>query len=263
VDALPLSSRLAELDRIELRERAANGAIGLIPVGSLEQHGDHLPVGTDSMLVEGVCLRAAARAGVDVLVAPPLWTGFSPHHLRFGATVTLGGATFTALVRETVASLRTWCTRVIVVNGHGGNRGPLITLGVEEGIEALSYWELVAGDRLLELFPFDLGSVGHAGEFETSVMLEAFADRVGDPGLEHESIEVENAAFLVPDMGASGVLGDPRAATAEAGRAVLDEVVATLVVLLDGDAADGDDADDEPGFDDDALPADETREETA
>jgi hypothetical protein len=59
-------------------------------------------------------------------------------------------------------------------------------------------------------------------------------------------------------MGASGVLGDPRAGTAEAGRAVLDEVVAALVILLDGDAED-----DEPGFDDDALPADETREETA
>ncbi len=74
------------------------------------------------------------------------------------------------------------------------------------------------------------------------------------PGLEHESIAVENAAFLVPDMGASGVLGDPRAATAEAGRAVLDEVVAALVVLLDGDAPDGDAADDDPGFDDDRTP---------
>ena len=258
-----MEHRLAQLTRVEANERARAGAVCLVPTGSLEQHGEHLPVFTDSLLAEHVCLVAARAARTDVLVTPPLWTGFSPHHLRFGATVTLGGATFAALVRETVASLRTWCRRVIVVNGHGGNRGPLITLGVEEGVEALNYWELVAGDRLLELFPFDLGSVGHAGEFETSVMLEAFADRVGDPGLEHESIAVENAAFLVPDMGASGVLGDPRAGTAEAGRAVLDEVVAALVVLLDGDAPDGDAEDDEHGFDDDALPADETREETA
>lgn len=257
-----MEHRLAQLTRVEANERARAGALCLVPTGSLEQHGEHLPVFTDSLLAEHVCLVAARAARTDVLVTPPLWTGFSPHHLRFGATVTLGGATFAALVRETVASLRTWCRRVIVVNGHGGNRGPLITLGVEEGVEALNYWELVAGDRLLELFPFDLGSVGHAGEFETSVMLEAFADRVGDPGLEHESIAVENAAFLVPDMGASGVLGDPRAGTAEAGRAVLDEVVAALVVLLDGDAPDGDAEDDEHRFDD-VLPADETREETA
>ena len=82
------------------------------------------PVFTDSLLAEHVCLEAARRARTDVLVTPPLWTGFSPHHLRFGATVTLSSATFAALVRETVESLRTWCARVLVVNGHGGNRGP-------------------------------------------------------------------------------------------------------------------------------------------
>jgi len=250
-----MEHRLAELTRLEAGERARAGAICLVPVGSLEQHGEHLPVFTDSLLAEHMCLEAARRARSDVLVTPPLWTGFSPHHLRFGATVTLGSATFAALVRETVASLRSWCTRVVVVNGHGGNRGPLITLGVEDGVESINYWELMAGGRLAELFPFDLGSVGHAGEFETSVMLEAFRGLVGEPGLDHEPIEVAGAAFLVPDMGASGVLGDPRAATAEAGRAVLAEVVGALVALLDG-AADGDDQDEEVGL------ADTTTEET-
>jgi creatinine amidohydrolase len=251
-----LEHRLARLTRSEAGERARAGAVCLVPVGSLEQHGEHLPVFTDSLLAEHVCLEAAGRARSDVLVTPPLWTGFSPHHLRFGATATLGSATFGALVRETVASLRSWCTRVLVVNGHGGNRGPLITLGVEDGLESVSYWELVPGARISELFPFDLGSVGHAGEFETSVMLEAFPDLVGEPGLEHESIEEENAAFLLPDMGASGVLGDPRAATAEAGREVLDDVVTALVALLDG-GPEGDDQDDQVGH------ADETTEETA
>ena len=128
--ALPLSCRVAELDRVALVERAANGAIGLVPVGSLEQHGDHLPVGTDTMLVESVCLRAAARAGVDVLVAPPLWTGFSPHHLRFGASVSLRADTLLRLVRDVVRTLRDWLPRLVLVNGHGGNRGPLTTLAI-------------------------------------------------------------------------------------------------------------------------------------
>ena len=87
--------RLARLTRVEAGKRADEGAVCVVPVGSLEQHGEHLPVFTDSLLAEHVCLEAAARARCDVFVAPTLWTGFSPHHLRFGATVTLASATFT------------------------------------------------------------------------------------------------------------------------------------------------------------------------
>jgi creatinine amidohydrolase len=238
-----MEHRLAQLTRVEAGDRAAAGAACLVPVGSLEQHGEHLPVFTDSLLAEHVCLEAARRARSDVLVTPPLWTGLSPHHLRFGATVTLSSSTFAALVRETVESLRSWCPRVLVVNGHGGNRGPLITLGVEDGVESLSYWELVRATRLSALFPFDLGSVGHAGEFETSEMMAAFPALVGEPGFAHEPIMEQNAAFLVADMGESGVLGDPRAATAEGGAAVLEDVVTALVAVLDRPTTDGDDGD--------------------
>ena len=237
-----MEHRLAQLTRLEAGERASAGAVCLVPTGSLEQHGEHLPVFTDSLLAEHVCFEAARRARSDVLVTPPLWTGLSPHHMRFGSSVTLSAATFAALVRETVASLRSWCDRVIVVNGHGGNRGPLVTLGVEDGVEAISYWELVRPARLKALFPYDLGSVGHAGEFETSEMLAAFPSLVGEPGFAFEPILEEGAAFLLPEMGESGVLGDPRAATAEGGRAILEDVVGALVALLDG--ADDDSSDD-------------------
>jgi creatinine amidohydrolase len=229
-----MEHRLAHLTRLESGERARAGAVCLVPTGSLEQHGEHLPVFTDSLLAEHVCLEAARRARTDAFVTPPLWTGLSPHHLRFGSTVTLSAATFAALVRETVASLRSWCERVIVVNGHGGNRGPLVMLGVEDGVEAISYWELVKPTRLKALFPYDLGSVGHAGEFETSEMMSAFPSLVGEPGFAFEPILEEGAAFLVPDMGESGVLGDPRAATAEGGQTVLEDVIAALAAVLDG-----------------------------
>lgn len=241
-----MEHRLAHLTRLEAGERARAGAVCLVPTGSLEQHGEHLPVFTDSLLAEHVCLEAASRARTDVLVTPPLWTGLSPHHLRFGSTVTLSAATFAALVRETVASLRSWCGRVIVVNGHGGNRGPLVTLGVEDGVEAINYWELVKQTRLNALFPYDLGSVGHAGEFETSEMLAVFPALVGEPGFAFEPILEQGAAFLVADMGESGVLGDPRAATAEGGEAVLEDVVRGLVALLDGaDTSDDDGTEEE------------------
>ena len=80
-----------------------------LPLGALEQHGPHLPVGTDALLAEEVCVRAAAAATRDVLVAPALWSGFSPHHMGFGATVTLRPETLLALLRDVVESIATWC----------------------------------------------------------------------------------------------------------------------------------------------------------
>ena len=225
--------RLADLNRGEILERAGAGAVGVVPVGSLEQHGEHLPVGTDAMVAEEVCLRAAARAATDVLVAPPIWTGFSPHHLRFGATASLRAETFLTLLRDVVGTIRPWLPRLVLVNGHGGNRGPLTTVAIEQGCLVLDYWELVDADLTRELFPADLGSIGHAGEAETSMVLAIAPARVGSPGDAFEPIPRPNESFLVPDMGASGVLGNPAAATAEAGERFLDAVVTALADYLD------------------------------
>jgi creatinine amidohydrolase len=224
--------RLARLPRQDAIRRAGDGAVVLLPVGSLEQHGLHLPIGTDSLLVEAVCLAAAERAERDVLVAPTIWTGFSPHHVRFGATVSLSSATFTAVVRETWAGISEWAPSVLVVNGHGGNRGPLITLAVETGMRFLSYFELAdASSR--RLFPVDGGSPGHAGQLETSLSLVLHDELVGGPMAAFEPIAVGEHALLVPDMGESGVLGDPSAATAEAGAEFLEEVTVALAGLLE------------------------------
>jgi creatinine amidohydrolase/Fe(II)-dependent formamide hydrolase-like protein len=224
--------RLATLPRQEAVRRARGGALVLLPIGSLEQHGEHLPIGTDSLLVEEVCLAAAARAERDVLVAPTIWTGFSPHHVRFGATVSLGSATFAAVVREAWAGLSAWAPSVLVVNGHGGNRGPLITLAVETGMRFVSYFELAEASSR-RLFPVDGGSPGHAGELETSLSLAVHAQLVGDRHGPFEPIAAAQHALLVPDMGRSGVLGDPSAATAEAGAAFLEDVTVALARIAD------------------------------
>ncbi len=107
--------RLGDLTRAELMSRAVAGATCLLPVGSLEQHGDHLPISTDSLLAEAICLRAAELSKTDAVVAPVLWTGFSPHHVRFGATVTLTQETMLALVREVTESLRSSFERVLII----------------------------------------------------------------------------------------------------------------------------------------------------
>lgn len=228
-----LTHRLAELTRTELAHRVAAGAIGVVPVGALEQHGAHLPVGTDAFLVESICLAAAARARADVLVTPPVWTGFSPHHLRFGATVSLRSETFLNLLRDIVRTTASWLPRLILVNGHGGNRGPLTILALEDGATFVNYWELVPATVLLELFPTDRGSIGHAGQAETSLALAVAPSLVCKPDIGFSPIAAEGEAYLVPDMGPTGVLGDPSAGEALLGERFLEAVSVSLAVFLD------------------------------
>ena len=224
--------RLAHLSRKETLERAAAGAVGLLPVGSLEQHGDHLPIGTDAFLAEALCLDAARRVSCDVLVAPPLWTGFSPHHLRFGATVTLAGETFVALVRETAASVSRWLDPVVVVNGHGGNRGLLEALALEGGPRVVTYWELPEATACAEeAFPEDHGSIGHAGQAETSMMLALHRALVGEPAGGFEPC-VPGDSLAVPDLGESGVIGDAKAASADAGARFLEAAASGLAAYV-------------------------------
>ena len=228
-----MSARLSELSRVEADDRGRTGAVCLLPVGSLEQHGDHLPVGTDSLLVETVALRAAELSLRDVVVAPTVWTGLSPHHVRLGATVTLEPELLLALVRSIVGSLRLWFAEVVIVNGHGGNRGWLGALALAEECPTVSYWELVDAALLGELFPVDLGSIGHAGQAETSAMLAVAPALVGNGPAAFEPITRANDPFLLPDMGVSGVLGDPSAASAEAGERFLSAACTALAEYLD------------------------------
>jgi creatinine amidohydrolase len=225
--------QLARLTRQDVLARAAEGAIGLLPVGSIEQHGDHLPLGTDTLLVEAICLIAAENTSRDVLVAPPLWTGFSPHHLRFGATVTLATDTFTALVRETAGSLSRWLSTVVVVNGHGGNRGALRALELDSGLLVVTYWELPeAAARALEAFPDDHGSIGHAGQAETSMMLALDRRLVGEPATGFEPCPPSDPLYA-PELGDTGVIGNPASASERAGANFLESTGQALAAYLE------------------------------
>jgi len=223
---------LANVSRSELRDRAEAGAMCLLPIGSLEQHGEHLPVGTDTLLAHAVCLRAAELAERDVLVAPSVWVGFSPHHLRFGSTVSLSPETFLAAVREIAAGLRALFPAVVVVNGHGGNRGLLSSLTLELDVSAVDYWELGSATAHA-LFAQDGGSVGHAGQLETSLVLAVAPSRVGEPAPTFERCELGNALLYAPDLGESGVIGDPHAASAASGTAFLEACGLGLARFVD------------------------------
>ena len=179
--------RLSELSR-RAGGRGRAGAICLLPVGSLEQHGEHLPVGTDTLLVETVCLRAAELAHRDVdrrshrvdRVQPTPCPARRHRDARARAP-----ARARALGRRRPAGL--------VPAGRDRERArrqPWLAGGARarRGLFAVNYWELVAPALLRELFPADLGSIGHAGQAETSAMLAALPALVGTTGAAFEPI---------------------------------------------------------------------------
>lgn len=224
-----LNSPLAHRSRRDLRGR--DSSIVLLPIGAVEQHGEHLPIGTDTMLADAVC-HAAAEWIDECVVAPPIWYGFSPHHLPFGATVTVRASTLLALLLDLVDSLAVDFEHIIIVNGHGGNRGLLITLGLEGRCSVVDYWELARTARSRH-FIEDLGSVGHAGQMETSIMLALHPELVGEPSQSFEPISDPDDPLFAPDLGLSGVLGNPLAADQELGRQFFAACVDGLRLWLD------------------------------
>lgn len=179
----------AEHSRESLGRRAREGAVLVLPVGAIEQHGPHLPVWTDSLIATHLAERAAeALAGVpDVLVAPTLSFGSSDHHLPFGATLSLRTSTLMdALLDLGRSAVRSGFTRLYFLNGHGGNdeivqlvaRDLALQLRVHAG--CISWWKLVEQRvRGSELAAAGARIPGHAGAFETAVVQTLRPDLMG------------------------------------------------------------------------------------
>jgi creatinine amidohydrolase len=233
----------------QLRDRASADALVVVPLAALEQHGPHLPVEVDCLLVEAVAKRTAAllQARMPVLVLPVVWTGISEHHMSFGGTVTLGFAAYSALIEGIVASLvRAGFHRILLLNGHGGNDNALRVLvdelqpRLEARLVHLTYWHaaaeaigplLEAQDRLL-----------HACEAETSMMLALRPELVamdrapeGEQG-PPETVERVAAGIYrwrtLAARSASGVIGVPAAATPEKGERLLAAIAETIAAKL-------------------------------
>jgi creatinine amidohydrolase len=172
--------RWSELTRDELGELAPR-ALTVIPVGSTEQHGPHLATGTDALLAARIAERAAAAASRPdtVLLAPTLAFGASDHHLEFGGTLSLSVATFQRVLADLLSSAaRAGCRRVFILNGHGGNTAAcaiaIAEASREHGLLAAS----AIYSQLLEPGAVDAPVPGHAGQFETSLVLALSADDV-------------------------------------------------------------------------------------
>jgi creatinine amidohydrolase len=242
----------AELKAAELRDRAAQGAIVVVPVAAIEQHGPHLPVITDSLLCSTVARRGAERAVAaqanPVLVTPTVWSGLSEHHMPFGGTLSLDFATFSALIGGLCRSLqRHGFGRILLLNGHGGNEAALrviveqLSPGLEAVVACVNYWHLAALQfaEILERQP----GVQHACEAETSMVLALRPELVEASRFAEASFaegkSPGGAAYRWRSFAArtaSGVIGDPTAASAEKGERLLEAAAAALAELLRNEA---------------------------
>jgi len=230
----------------------------VIPLGSCEQHGHHLPLFVDTIQVTEIAQRVEAQMGDRVLLLPTLWLGSSHHHKDFPGTVSLLPSLYAQLVQQIARSvLDAGFHRLFFLNGHGGNRAPAADALTElvatddhadNAYLALASWWEVAGKAM---HPGGLGLeqsvMGHACEYETSLMMVLRPDLVDATKIGSQPAVLDNAWFHSEDdsrkrvslfrrfhrLTADGALGKPQAASPEKGRALFEGVVTQVVAFLE------------------------------
>ncbi len=217
---------LPSLDRRNHLEQATERTrILLVPIGSFEQHGPHLPFDTDTIIARTVCCDVAALEDVDV--APALAYGASGEHQGFAGLLSLGTNVTEQVLVELVRSARDSWAGVIFVSGHGGNNEALanaLRLCTNEG------------DRVFAWMASAMDGDPHAGESETSVMLSINPSCVRAELIE-DAVPLEGWGSLarregIISLSPSGVLGSPSKATPERGVALRERWCAEVVTLI-------------------------------
>lgn len=228
----------------------------LIPVGSVEQHGDHLPLGTDSFVARELALSAAED--LDVLVASQLWYGWSPHHMARGGTVSVDSEVLQDLAFEVVESLSEHGFRnVVFVNGHRVVNVPWLQLAAERCQRELEVTVEIFDPAYMQkeiVEDLDVGTIGHGDPLETSHLLYLMPDAVDldaavdyepdegelhhvDPGDDRDTLAyvpgtVEEMRDLVEKSG--GTKGNPSESSEDVGRRLHEHLVDRLVTVLEG-----------------------------
>jgi creatinine amidohydrolase len=237
-----------ELTAADLRAKAEAGAIVLLPVGSMEQHGPHLPVGVDTFLSEGMCKAAAEAIAAEtaVVVAPTLWCGMAEHHMAYGGTFTLDIPTYRAVLGCLLKSLeRHGFKRVLIVNGHGGNIAALASFLPDlareiPGVALRVTTPYEPAQKAIAPILEDQERVHHACEVETSMMMVLAPDTVRRDklteahGPPHWTPQPAGVARYVSFREAtpSGVIGDARRANAEKGEKLLAALRDAILAIL-------------------------------
>ncbi|MCC6147571.1 MAG: creatininase family protein [Anaerolineaceae bacterium] len=239
----------------EVKEAIRESAgIAIVPVGAVEEHGPHLPTGTDSIETYEIGLQAAKKAGV--VITPPVWFGNSRSFMDFPGTITVNPDSLKMYVRDIVLSLvQHGFNRPIILDGHGGNYGIFDILVedimLEQQVKVLHVrcWELATMPKPGSVPPYD----GHGGSSETSAMLYLCPDDVDVDKFTDSKPEIELTKYgsvfpspsglyskgpavyplMMGEMVKDGHHGDPKFGSAERGKDLLEVKINALVELLE------------------------------
>ncbi|MBX6390741.1 MAG: mycofactocin biosynthesis peptidyl-dipeptidase MftE [Frankia sp.] len=216
-----------ELGRLRWPEVPEPRPVVLLPLGSTEQHGPHLPLDTDTRIAVAVAHGVAARLP-GLVVAPPLAYGASGEHAGFPGTLSLGTTALTSVLIELLRSADDTATSVVLVNGHGGNAAALRAATrrlTAEGRQVLTWAPrtAVVARAGVSAAAADL----HAGQAETSLLLHLAPDLVRlDAAVRGPSPSIGDLVRQgVRPLSPTGVLGDPTGASAALGAALLAEFI--------------------------------------
>lgn len=219
----------------------------VVPVAAVEQHGHHLPVFTDSMLLGEVVRRVGDAMQNRVLIAPLMWLGNSHHHIDFPGTLSASPRVYLDLLNDLTENLLTHgFRRIVFLNGHGGNTIP----GRQATFEARQRHRTRTDLLLLFTTYWDHANpnagrsdlvqtqMGHACEWETSMILRLAPHLVKDPAALEEvsfgfAFEPAYRGWITRDRTVTGHIGNPRHATAEKGEYLFETFSTGVVRLLE------------------------------
>lgn len=242
--------RYNRLTWAEMNEAIAMQKVVILPTGSTEQHGQHLPLDVDLFLTESVCLEVGRRAADRVLVLPPVAYGLNMHHIDFPGTIHIEPDVFVAFCLNITKSVAYHgFKKILIVNGHGSNT-PLIDLVARKTVletnslcAAVTYISLA-----IEAFEQvrDTQVIAHADEFETSLYLHLAPERVqlekAGAGDDHMGRYMSSDSMYTYPVRFNdywsrwttlGVHGDARTASAEKGRVIFEAAVSALVGIVE------------------------------
>lgn len=228
-------------------------AVAVLPLAAVEQHGEHLPVVTDTAIATELGRRVERALAHQVALLPTLWAGCSHHHLAFKGTLSISSETYVRVLCDLIDSLiAAGFRRIFLLNGHGGNQTPfaeaLYRIGLQRHgawVAAQSYWKLAAAELAGQNF-METPALSHACEYETSMMLALRPDHVKmdrakgcetkrdsafyDPlGYRPSLVEITET---FDQMTPHGAMGSPELATAEKGERLLSVFEKKLVTFL-------------------------------
>lgn len=233
--------------------KLARETVCVLPIGATEQHGSHLPVATDFLIATALAERVDNACREQLLVMPGLAITCSAHHMAFAGTLSIDHDSFLRIIRQVLSSAaQHGLRRFFLLNSHGGNiavggvAAEQLSAALPECDVVFATWFRAAAEQLRPLVEGEFPAVGHACEFETSIVLAIHPELVDTDAIVDDGIPPQ-ASLLQADLLSGGpairplpfdritrhgVFGKPSLATAEKGQTILDITVSALRDLL-------------------------------